>query len=159
MAAEGLRRADSLVVLQQPRPALAPLELSAGPVPCSDRRSVSLEPAVQSRTETLQKSALKIHLMPRNLGWPRTPPRGARALAGADLPPIEWWNRGRGQSRGDGTSRLRCKSISFANGNALCIVKELGAVNKPALEHFVVVNLAVNFPQIKRSGGSQGFVA
>ncbi len=54
---------------------------------------------------------------------------------------------------------LRCRSVSFANGNALCIAKELGAVSKPALEHFVVVDLAVNFPQINRSGGSQGFVA
>ena len=53
--------------------------------------------------------------------------------------------------RGEGTNRLRCRSVSFAHGNALCIAKELGAVSKPALEHFVVVNLAVNFKQINRS--------
>jgi hypothetical protein len=75
------------------------------------------------------------------------------------LPPIELWNRGIGHSRGKGTNRLRCRSVSFANGIALCIAKELGAVSKPALEHFVVVDLAVNFPQINRSGGSRGFVA
>ena len=109
---------------------------------------MSLEPAVQSRTEMLQKSAVKIYLMPYNLGRPHTQPRGARALAGADLPPIERWNRGRGQSRGEGTNRLRCRSVSFAHGNALSIANELGAVSKPALEHFIVVSLAVNFPQI-----------
>ncbi len=54
------RRAVSLVELQQPRPSSVPWELAAGPVPCSDRRSVSLESVVQSRTEMLQKSALKI---------------------------------------------------------------------------------------------------
>jgi hypothetical protein len=54
---------------------------------------------------------------------------------------------------------LRCRSFSFAHGNALCIAKELGAVSKLALEHFVVVDLAVNFPQINRSGGSRSFVA
>jgi hypothetical protein len=48
---------------------------------------------------------------------------------------------------------------SFANGNALCIAKELGAVRKQALQHFVVVDLAVNCPQINRSGGSRAFVA
>jgi hypothetical protein len=41
----------------------------------------------------------------------------------------------------------------------LCIAKDLGAVSKPALEHFVVVYLAVNFQLLKRSGGSWGFVA
>ncbi len=41
----------------------------------------------------------------------------------------------------------------------LCIAKELGTVSKQALEHFIVVNLAVIFPQINRSGGSRGFVA
>jgi hypothetical protein len=41
----------------------------------------------------------------------------------------------------------------------LCIAKELGAVSKQELEHFVVVDLAVNFPQINRSGGSLGFIA
>ena len=61
---------------------------------------------------------------------------------------IERWNRGRGQSPGEGTNRLRCRRVFFARGNALSIAKELGAVSKPALEHFVVVNLAVNFPQI-----------
>jgi hypothetical protein len=45
------------------------------------------------------------------------------------------------------------------HGNALCIAKELGAASKPALEHFVVVDLEVNFPQINRSGGSRGFIA
>ena len=67
------------------------------------------------------------------------------------MPPIERWNRGRGQSRGEGTNRLRCRRVFFASGNALSIAKELGAVSKPALGHFVifvVVNLAVNFPQI-----------
>jgi hypothetical protein len=77
---------------------MIPWELGAGPVPCSDRRSVSLEPAVQSRTEVLQKSAMKIYLIQRNLGRPHTLPRGARELAGADLPPIERWNRGRGKA-------------------------------------------------------------
>ncbi len=47
---------------------------------------------------------------------------------------------------------MRCRSVSFANGNTLSIAKELGAVSKPALELFVVVDLAVNFPQINRSG-------
>ncbi len=75
------------------------------------------------------------------------------------MPPIEWWNRGIGQSLGEGTSRLRCRSASFADGDALCIAKELGAVSKRALENFVVVDLAVNFQQINRSGGSLGFVA
>ncbi len=50
-------------------------------------------------------------------------------------------------------------SVYFVNGNALCIAKELGAVSKPALDHFVVVDLAVSFPQINRSGGSLGVVA
>ncbi len=76
-----------------------------------------LEPVVQSRTEMLQKSALKVYLMQRNLGRPRMQRRGARALAGA------------------------------------------GAVSKPALGYFVVVNLTVNFLHINRSGGSRGFVA
>jgi hypothetical protein len=98
-----------------------PWELAAGPVPCCDRGRVSLEAAVQSRTEMLQKSALKIYRMPRNLGLQHTPPTGARALAGADLPPIERWNRGRGQIRGEGTNHLRCMS---AHGNALCIAKD-----------------------------------
>ncbi len=75
------RRAVSLVALQQPRPSLVSWELAAGPVPCSDRWRVSLEPAVQSRTEMLQKRALKIYLMPRNLGQPHKPLRGASALA------------------------------------------------------------------------------
>jgi hypothetical protein len=61
---------------QQPRRALVPWELAAGPVPCSDRRRVSLEPAVQSSTEILKKSALKIYLMPPNLGLQHTPPKG-----------------------------------------------------------------------------------
>ncbi len=34
-----------------------------------------------------------------------------------------------------------------------------GAVSKPALEHVIMVNLAMNFPEINRSGGSRGFVA
>ncbi len=75
------------------------------------------------------------------------------------MPPIERWNRGIGHSQGEGTNRLRCRSVSFANGNELSIAKELGAVSKPALEHFVVVDLAVNSPQINRSGGGRGFVA
>ena len=62
-------------------------------------------------------------------------------------------------SQGEGTNRLRCRSVSLANGNALSIAKELGAVSKPALELFVAVDLAVNFPQTNRSGGSRGFVA
>jgi hypothetical protein len=64
-----------------------------------------------------------------------------------------------GHNQGEGTNHLRCRSVSFANGNALSIAKELGAVSKPALELFVVADLAVNFPQINRSGGSRGFVA
>jgi hypothetical protein len=151
--------------LQQPRPASGPWEFGAGQVPCYDSRSVSLEPAVQSSTNMLQKGALKIYLMPRNLGRPHTLPRGARALAGAELPPIEQWNRGRGEGtnrmrcRGEGTNRMRCRSVSFAHGNALCIAKDLGALSKPALEHFVVIYLAVNFQQMNSSGASQGFVA
>ena len=50
--------------------------------------------------------------------------------------------------QGEGTNRLRCRRVAFTHGNALSITKELGAVSKPALEHFVVVNLAVNFPEI-----------
>ncbi len=65
---------------------------------------------------------------------------------------------GIGQSRGEGTNLLRCRRVAFAHGNALRIAKELRAVSKPVLEHFVVVNLAVKFPQINRSGGSRGFV-
>ena len=64
-----------------------------------------------------------------------------------------------GHSQGEGTNRQRCRSVSFANGNALSIAKELGAVSKPAMELFVAADLAVNFPQINRSGGSRGFVA
>ncbi len=64
-----------------------------------------------------------------------------------------------GKAGARGTNRLRCRNVSFAHGNVLCITKELGAVGKPALEHFVVVNLAVNFPEINRSGGSRRFVA
>jgi hypothetical protein len=60
---------------------------------------------------------------------------------------------------GQGTNRLRCRIISVAHGNALCIAKELGAVSKPALEHFIVVDLAMTFLEINRSGGSWGFVA
>ena len=151
----GPRRAVSLVVtvLQLPvqRPASVPWELGAGPspVPCSDCWNVSLEPVLQSRTEMLQKSALKIYLMPRNLGRTHTQQWGVRALAGADLPPIERWNRGRGQSGGEETNRLRCRSVAFAHGNALCIAKELGAVSKPALEHFIMVNLVVISPADK----------
>jgi hypothetical protein len=77
----GPRRAVSLVVLQQPRPALVPWETTAGPVPLSDRLSVLLELVVQSRTEMLQKSVLKIYLMSRDLDRLHSPPRGARALA------------------------------------------------------------------------------
>jgi hypothetical protein len=86
-------RVVSLVVLQPPRPASLPWEFGAGPVQCSDRRSVSLAPAVQSRMEMLQKSAANIYLVPRNFGRPHTPPSGARALAGGELPPIERSNR------------------------------------------------------------------
>ncbi len=135
----------SLVVLQPPRPASLPWELGAGPVQCSDRLSGSFAPAVQSRMEMLQKSAANIYLVRRNLGRPYMPPRGARALAGGELPLIERSSRGRGQSWGEGTNRLRCRRVAFAHGNTLSIAKELGAVSKPALEHFVVVNLAVNF--------------
>jgi hypothetical protein len=56
-------------------------------------------------------------------------------------------------------NHLRCRSVSFACGNALCIAKDLGAVSNPVLEPFDVVYLAVNFPQINRSGGIWGFVA
>jgi hypothetical protein len=141
-------RVASLLVLQPPRPASLTWELGAGPVQCSDRQSVSLAPAMQSRMEMLQKSAANIYLVPPNLGRPPTPPRGARALAGGELPPIERRNRGREQSRGVGTNRLRCRRVAFANGNALGIAKELGAESKSALEHFVVINLEVNFPQV-----------
>ncbi len=105
-SAAGPVRVVSLVVLQPPRPASVPWELAAGPVQCSDSQSVSLEPAVQSRMEMLQKNSAKIYLMPRNLGpilgRQHTPLRGARAHAGAELPPIERWNRGKGQSQGEG---------------------------------------------------------
>ncbi len=77
--------------------------------------------------------------------------RGARALAEGELPPIERWNKSRGQSRGEGTNRLRCSLPCRRVDNSLSITKEKelghGAVSKPALEHFVVVNL-VNFPQV-----------
>ncbi len=98
--------------------------------------------------EMLQKSAASIYLVPRNLGRQHTPPRGGRALAGGELPLIERWKRGRGQSLGEGSNRLRCRRVAFAHGNALRIAKEVGAVSKQAMEHFVVVNLAVGFPQI-----------
>ncbi len=75
------------------------------------------------------------------------------------MPPIERGNRGIGHSQGEGTNRLRCRSVSFANGNALSIAEELGAVSKPALELFVAIDLAVNFLNINRSGGSRGFHA
>jgi hypothetical protein len=61
--------------------------------------------------------------------------------------------------RGEGTNRLRCRSVSFAHGKELHSTKNLGAVSKQALEYFVVVYLAVNFQQINRSGGSRSFVA
>ncbi len=43
-----------------------------------------------------------------------------------------------------------CQIVSVAHGNALsitalCIAKELGAVSKTALEHVILVNLAMNF--------------
>jgi hypothetical protein len=73
---------------------------------------------------------------------------------GAESLPIKRWNRGKG------TNRQRCwiSSNSVAHGNALCNAKELGAVSKPALEHVIAVNLAMNFWEINRSGGSWGFV-
>ncbi len=77
--------------------------------------------------------------------------RGARALACAQLPTIERWNRSIGHSQGEGTNRLRCRSASFANGNALSIAKELGAVSKLPLELIIEADLAVNFPEINRS--------
>ncbi len=80
MAAEGPSLAVSLVTWQQPRPASVPWEYGADRVPCNDWRSVGLEPAEQSRTNMLQRSALKIYLMARNLGLAHTQPRGARAL-------------------------------------------------------------------------------
>jgi hypothetical protein len=164
MAAEGsdgLLCAVSPVVLQLPRPVSVPWELGAIPVRCSDRRSVSLEPAVQSRTKILQKSALKIYLMViAAKSWPAAyASEGGQGTYWTDLPPIELWNRSRGQSRGEGINRLRCRSVSLAHGNVLCIAKELGAVSKPALEHFVVVNLLVNFQEKNRSGGSRGFAS
>ncbi len=51
------------------------------------------------------------------------------------------------------------RSVSFANGNALSLAKELGAVSKLALEVIIAADLAVNFQEINRSGGSRGFVA
>jgi hypothetical protein len=111
-------------------------------------RRERVAPAVQSHMEMLQKSAANIYLVPRNLGRQHTPPRGAKALAGGELPLIKRWKRGRGQSLGEGSNRLRCRRVTFTHGNALSIAKEVGAVSKPALEHFVVVNLAVNFPEI-----------
>ena len=80
-----LRQAVSLVALQQQRPSSVSWELAAGPVQCSDRRRVSLEPAVQSRTEMLPKSAMKIYLMPRNLCRPHTPPKGPEGDQGTCL--------------------------------------------------------------------------
>jgi hypothetical protein len=45
------------------------------------------------------------------------------------------------------------------DGKALRIAEDLGAVSKPALEHFIVGYLAVNFQEINRSEGSRGFIA
>ncbi len=56
--------------------------------------------------------------------------------------PIKQWNRGRG------ANRLRCWIVSVTHGNALCIAKELGAVNKPVLEHVIVVKLAMNLQEM-----------
>ncbi len=67
--------------------------------------------------------------------------------------PIKQWTRGRG------TNSLRCQIVSVAHSNAFCIAKELDAVSKPALDHVIVVNLAMNFQEINRSGGSRGLVA
>ncbi len=75
------------------------------------------------------------------------------------MPRIERWNRGIRHSQGEGTNRLRCRIVSFANGNALSFAKELGAVSKLPLEVIIAADLAVNFPEINRSGGSRGFVA
>jgi hypothetical protein len=69
------------------------------------------------------------------------------------LLPIKQWNRGRG------VNPLGCLIVSVAHGSALCIAKERGAVSKPALEHVIGVNLAMNFQEINRSGGSRGLVA
>jgi hypothetical protein len=60
---------------------------------------------------------------------------------------------------GQGNQSSKVPIVFVANGNLLCIAKELDAVSKPALEHVIVVNLAMNFPDINRSGGSRGFVA
>jgi hypothetical protein len=59
MAAEAGSFTGGTAAAEPRRPSSVSWELGAGPVPCSDRRRVSLEPAVQSRTEMLQKSVLK----------------------------------------------------------------------------------------------------
>ena len=51
---------------QQRKPSSVSWVLAAGLVQCSDSRRESLEPAAQSRTEMLQKSALKIYHTQRN---------------------------------------------------------------------------------------------
>ncbi len=50
--------------------------------------------------------------------------------------------------------------LSFTpRGVALCFAKELGAIVKLALSFAIAVILAVNFPEIRRSGGSGSLVA
>ncbi len=50
-------------------------------------------------------------------------------------------------------NHLSCQIVSIAHGNALCIAKNVGAVSKHVLEHVIVINLAMNFQEINRSGG------
>jgi hypothetical protein len=49
-------------------------------------------------------------------------------------------------------NQLSCMIVSVAHGNALCIAKELGAVSKPVLGHFIVDSLAMNFLECGQSG-------
>ncbi len=81
---------------------------------------------------------------PRNMG------RGARQHTLLEL------------NRGKGTNHLSCRIFSVAHGNVLCIAKSLvlcASRRWTRLEHVIVINLAMKFQEINRSGGSQGFVA
>ncbi len=118
-----------------------------------------MEPVVQSRTNMLQISVI-CRAWPGHCGHKLSEQlntgRGVRQLLEMNcLQSIKRWNSGRGANR----LTRRCRIVSVAHGSALCIANELGVMSKPALEHVIVVDLAMNFPEINRSGGSWGFVA